>query len=117
MPVTRRDEEGREPPLPARATPSRCALFPFDDHVFFRSSPCSYLPLSYTSGQVMVVQGCDPWSPKALRSAMGATFKAPCVGEASDWEGKLPFLMRRPPSKEGRKGCHDACDSFRFVAN
>ena len=39
-----------------------------------------------------MVQGCDPWSPKALRSGMGATFKAALVSEAARWEGA--FRMR-----------------------
>lgn len=42
---------------------------------------------TYKNQQVMIVQGCDPWSPKALRSGMGATFKAPSVSEAAGWQG------------------------------
>lgn len=126
--MTRRDEEWRESPLLARPTPFRRALFSYD-HVFFRSSLLSLSRFLYPK-QVMLVQGCDPWSPKALRSAMGATFKAPCVSEASDWEGTWACIimcvgvgvlvlcvrvMGWQPF-EGRKACmHDSSDSFQSV--
>lgn len=46
--------------------------------------------------EVMLVQGCDPWSPKALRSGMGATFKAPLVSEAGSWEGAYRHQRKYP---------------------
>ena len=47
------------------------------------------------SGVVLLPDCCDPWNPKAVRSAMGASFQIP-IFETKSWEETLEML-----SKEG----------------
>ncbi|CAJ1952378.1 unnamed protein product [Cylindrotheca closterium] len=43
------------------------------------------------AGVVLLPGSCDPWSPKAVRSSMGASFQLPIV-QAPNWESGLNVL-------------------------
>lgn len=43
------------------------------------------------AGVVLLPGSCDPWSPKALRSSMGASFQLPIV-QAPNWQSGLEVL-------------------------
>ena len=51
---------------------------------------------------VIIVDGCDPWSPKVLRSAMGMCLKLPLF-EASWKDGSIPDLLFSGRSELGLK--------------
>lgn len=45
------------------------------------------------AGVVLLPDCCDPWNPKAVRSAMGASFQVPIL-ESKSWEESLVKLQR-----------------------
>jgi len=45
-------------------------------------------------GGVLLLKGCvDPWSPKALRSSMGASFRVP-IAQATSWQHALDEFLQ-----------------------
>ncbi len=43
---------------------------------------------------VVVAEGCDPWAPKTIRSAMGMGLQVPVL--ETSWEGELIDILREP---------------------
>ena len=45
-------------------------------------------------GVVLLPECCDVWNPKAVRSAMGASFQLPVIEQAKSWQAGLELLRQ-----------------------
>ena len=43
---------------------------------------------------VVVVDGCDPWAPKTIRSAMGTSLQLPVI--ETSWDSELKDILQNP---------------------
>lgn len=83
--VQRMDSKSRSPPLLVLL--DRLAD-PGNMGTMIRSS------FGFGANAVIVAEGCDPWAPKTIRSAMGMGLQVPVI--ETTWDGELFELLQSP---------------------